>query len=59
MRGGARALETPVTPAGFSSDAVEPTPLEDEEADEIDLHGGMILPEGISSSVVVQGPTKT
>ena len=33
--------------------------VDDELDDEIDLHGDTVLPEGISSSVVVQGPTKT
>ena len=58
MRGGAREEEPPVTPVGCSSGGVEPMFVEEEADDEIDLHGDTVLPEGISSSVVLAGPTK-
>ena len=58
MRGGTREEEPPVTPAGCSSGGVEPMFVEEEVDDEIDLHGDTALPEGISSTVVLAGPTK-
>ena len=56
---GAREVQTPFTPAASSSGhGVEPTDLEEEE-DKVDLYSEGVLPDGISSSVVVQGSTKT